>query len=249
MQTEHTIALVGDYRPEVRAHVGIPIALGYANKRAGTKVEWEWIGTEKINDPATTLAGFGGIWVVPASPYKSMDGALAAVRYAREQDIPFLGTCGGFQHALIEFARDVAGLPGADHAETSSDATDLLVTQLSCSLVDKTGEITFTPGSQLRAIFGDRPWLEGFHCNYGLNPAYKTQLEAAGLRFTGFDANGEVRAAELPSNRFFIGTLFQPERSAFRGIVHPLILAFVQAVAGARSSARRLPSNGPQGSG
>lgn len=226
------LALVGDFNPQIIAHAAIPRALELACAATGSKVEWVWIGTEKIDDAARALAGCSGIWVVPASPYKSMDGALAAIRHARELGLPFLGTCGGFQHALIEFARNVAGLPGAGHAEIDAAGAELVVTPLSCALVEKSDDITFTPGARLGAIFGGRAAHEGYHCSYGVNPAYRRQLEAAGLRFTGFDASGDIRAAELPSHPFFIGTLFQPERSGLRGVAHPLIEALVRAVAG-----------------
>ena len=71
--------------------------------------------------------------------------------------------------------------------------------------------------------------MKGFHCNFGLNPEWRTVLETAGLCFTGFDAVGEVRAFELPDHRFFVGTLFQPERAALRGDRSPLITAFLEA--------------------
>lgn len=225
------LALVGDFNLQVIAHAAIPRALELAGSATGVSVEWVWVGTEKIADDARALLGFTGIWVVPASPYQSMAGALAAIRLAREQELPFLGTCGGFQHALIEFARNAAGIPAAGHAEIDPSGGDLVVTPLSCALVDKAGEITFTPGSRLHTIYGGRPAREGYHCSYGVNPAYRARLEGAGLRFTGFDATGDIRAAELPSHPFFIGTLFQPERSALRGEQHPLIQAFVRAVA------------------
>jgi len=224
------LALVGDHNPQVMAHAAIPRALELACAATGSTLEWAWIGTDKIAS-ARDLTGYSGVWVVPASPYKNMEGALTAIRHARTQGLPFLGTCGGFQHALIEFARNVAGLPGADHAETNAAAADLVVTPLACGLVEKSGDITFTPGSRLHEIFGGRTAHEGYHCSYGVNPAYRARLEAAGLRFTGFDAVGEIRAVELPSHPFFIGTLFQPERSGLRGEQHPLIQAFVRAVA------------------
>ncbi len=226
------LALIGDYNNQVVAHVAIPRALELARGELGVRLDWEWIGTDRIHDAPRQLAGYAGVWVVPASPYKNMQGALAAIRYARENRVPFLGTCGGFQHALIEFARDVAGIVGADHAETNARATDSVVTKLSCSLVEQSGEIVFAPGSRLHEIFQGRPALGEYHCNYGFNPAYRPKFEAAGLRFTGFDTTGEIRAAELPSHPFFVGTLFQPERSALRGEHHPLIQAFVHAATG-----------------
>jgi CTP synthase (UTP-ammonia lyase) len=225
------LAIIADYDAGKTAHVAIPQALERARQAARAKLDWEWIGTDRVFRPAETLAGFAGIWIAPGSPYKSMDGALAAIRHAREHNLPFLGTCGGFQHALIEFARDVAGIAAGDHAETNARAADPVVTALSCSLVDQTGGINFTPRSRMDAIFGGKPTHEGYHCNYGVNPAYRARLEAAGLRFTGFDAAGDIRAFELPAHRFFLGTLFQPERSALRGVSHPLIESFVAALA------------------
>ncbi len=225
------IALIGDYNPAVTAHQAIPLALKLAATTVNSPVAWEWIGTERIGDAAGTLAGFQGVWLAPASPYRNMDGALAAVRYARENQRPFLGTCGGFQHALIEFARNVAGIAAADHAETApGNSAALVISPLSCSLVEKSDRIAFTPGSRLHAIFGGQPTHESYHCNYGPNPEFRPQFEAVGFRFTGFDDAGEIRAGELPRHPFFIGTLFQPERSALRNARHPLIAAFVSAV-------------------
>ena len=223
------VAIIGDYDPKKAAHIAIPLALERARATAGTNLDWAWLGTDRVFDPARTLDGFAGIWLAPGSPYLSMDGALAAVRFAREQGIPFLGTCGGFQHALIEFARNVAGITSADHAETAAGSA-LVITPLSCSLVERTGDITFTPGSRLHGIFGGQPAHEAYHCRYGVNPAYRARLEAAGLRFTGFDGAGDIRAAEWPDHPFFVGTLFQPERSGLQGHAHPLIEAFVRAI-------------------
>jgi CTP synthase (UTP-ammonia lyase) len=222
-------ALIGDFNPAVFAHQAIPPTLTLAAEKTGRPVSWEWIATDTITDAPRQLAAYDAVWCVPASPYRSMAGALAAIRFARETGRPFLGTCGGFQHALIEFASDVAGIATADHAETSPAGRELVVTPLACSLVESQGDITFTPGSQLHGLFAGGAAREGYRCNYGVNPAYRTRLAAAGLRFTGFDAAGDIRAFELPGHRFFIGTLFQPERSALRGLRHPLIEAFVCA--------------------
>ena len=234
------IALVGDYSPDVIAHRAVPQALELARVAAGLEVSWHWFHTASIHDEARDLADCAGIWVVPASPYASMSGALDAIRWARETGRPFLGTCGGFQHALIEFARNVAALVAADHAESNPHADALIVTPLRCSLVEKTGAIQFVSGSRLHNAYGSEQATERYHCNYGLNAEYRAIFENAGLRFTGFDEAGEVRAMELPAHPFFIGTLFQPERAALGGTVHPLIRAFIQAAAllGTRCSGR-----------
>ena len=113
------VALIGDFNPDVVAHRVIPQALDLAAKQVGVSVTWDWVGTNTITDAPRQLAGHGGIWCVPGSPYRSMDGALAAIRFARETRRPFLGTCGGFQHVLVETARNVLGISNADHAETA----------------------------------------------------------------------------------------------------------------------------------
>src|ERR1700730_13889159 len=100
------VALVGDYDKSVIAHQAIPETLRLAAP-AEQLIQPVWIHTASIRNARADLAGFDGIWCVPASPYVSMEGALDAIRYARESRRPFLGTCGGFQHAVIEYARNV----------------------------------------------------------------------------------------------------------------------------------------------
>jgi len=226
------IALVGDYDEEhVVAHKAIPRALEFANSSLGTNIPWKWINTTTLKkDIANQMDEFSAIWVVPGSPYQNMEGVIEAIRYARETGKPFLATCGGFQHALIEYARHVCGVQEADHAETNGDGTSLIVSPLSCSLVGKAGKITVIPGSILHSILGDTSEREEYHCNYGLNAEWRDRLEKAAMHFTGFDSAGDVRACELSLHPFFIGTLFQPERAALQGKHHPLVAAFVSAV-------------------
>jgi CTP synthase len=223
---------VGDYSKEKTAHRAIPVALDLARAELGADVRWDWIATRHLHNPETGLGGYHGAWLVPGSPYVNLAGALAVARWARAGGRPFLGTCGGFQHALLEFARDVAGIAAADHAETNPAGAELLLTRLTCSLVEQSGRVHFAPGSRIAAAYGTDSALGEYRCNYGFNPAYRARLEAAGLRFTAWDDDGEIRGAELPAHRFFCGVLFQPEREALRGAVPPLARAFVRAVAG-----------------
>lgn len=227
------IALVGDFTPTSIAHQAIPPALALAGQAENVPVTWTWVPTATIKDAARDLAQFTGVWIVPASPYASMAGALAAIRWARETRRPIFGSCGGFQHMLIELARGAAGLAAADTAETNPGGAELVITALACSLVEQTGSIRLVAGSRLRAIYGRATTTEGYHCRYGLNDAYRARVAATGLQFTAFDENGEVRGAEFPESvhPFFIGTLFQPERAALRGETPPLARALVRAAA------------------
>lgn len=226
------IGLIGDYSPAVTAHVAIPLALDVASRRLGCEILPTWLPTDSIDEEADTqLAGFDALWCVPASPYASMDGALRAIRFARESGRPFLGTCGGFQHALIEYARNVLGLDEADHVESNPEAELPLIAPLACSLVEKSDAISLLDGSRVRTFYGCGAIVEQFHCSFGVNPAYQSRLEDARLHVTGFDANGNARVVELSGHPFFIATLFQPERSGLRDEHHPLIEAFVSSAA------------------
>lgn len=225
------IGLIGDHDPAVTAHQAIPVALELAGKAASLSVELQWIATDEITSKAR-LSGFDGLWCVPASPYRSMDGALLGIRFARESPRPFLGTCGGFQHAVIEYARNVLGWADADHAETSPDAVRPVIAALACALVEATDTVRLLPGTRIAMAYGSGDATEGYHCRYGLNPEFQARLMAGPLRATAFDETGEVRAIELDGHPFFVATLFQPERAALRGRVPPLVAAFIRASAG-----------------
>lgn len=225
------LALIGDYSDAAIAHRAIPCALELVEAETRVGLMWDWVPTPALGDPAKTLAEFSGLWVVPKSPYANMAGVLDAIRWARETKRPILGSCGGFQHMLLEIARDCAGIADADHAETNPSGRELVVAPLACSLVEKSGALRFTAGSRLREIYGVAATTEAYHCSYGLNGAYRARLEQTGLRFTAFDENGEPRAAELPAEThpFFIGTLFQSERVGLHGEIPPLARALVLA--------------------
>ena len=226
------IALIGDHNPEVTAHVAIPKALEIAAQRSGHPVEWAWIHTTDLTGRAAdALADFEAVWCVPASPYASMEGALDSIRHARESGLPFLGTCGGYQHAILEFARTVLGHAEADNAEVNPDAEMPLINALVCALVEQSGEILFTEGSRIADIHGGTRVTEKYHCSYGLAPQYAGLFDGSALKITGADAEGDPRAFELQGHPFFIGTAYQPERSALVGEPHPLIDAFVAAAA------------------
>jgi CTP synthase (UTP-ammonia lyase) len=229
--TQHTprIALVGDRSANVRAHARIPVIIDALLGREGIALDPYWITTSDVGE--CDMSRFDAIWLVPGSPYASADGAFAAVRTAREQGIPFLGTCGGFQHALIEYARDVCGLPGVENAEVTPDAAEQLIVPLECSLKGHEEAVMIVPGTLAATISGAGRRTERYHCNYGLNPAYLEALTSGGLRFSGFDDGGQVRIAELPGHPFFLCTLFQPELSGDGTQPHPVIRAFATAAA------------------
>jgi CTP synthase (UTP-ammonia lyase) len=228
MSTALHIGLIGDYNPAVLAHQAIPLALDLAGEIARVSVNYEWVPTQEIGDDSRVNA-YDGLWCVPASPYRSMEGALRAIHFAREQGRPFLGTCGGFQHAIIEYARNVLGWANAEHAETAPYAARAIITPLTCPLVEKTDTIRLRKGSILATAYGCLEAIEGYHCSYGINPAFLSAIVSGSLRVSAEDRAGEVRAVELAGHPFFVATLFQPERAALTGKESPLVTAFVGA--------------------
>jgi CTP synthase (UTP-ammonia lyase) len=231
------IGLIGDHDDSVTAHRAIPQALALARDLLGCACAWDWLHTGALaadseRDSGARLAGYHGLWSVPATPYASAAGAIRAIRFARAGGRPFLGTCGGFQHALLEYAEAVWGVAHPAHAETDPAAVDPVIAPLSCALVERSGDIVFKPGSRIASIYGALSTTETYHCRYGPGATSAARLEAGPLRSTGWDRAGEVRAVELEGHPFYVGTLYQPERRALEGRAHPLVTAFVDAARG-----------------
>ncbi|MEE1823359.1 hypothetical protein PUR61_14330 [Streptomyces sp. BE20] len=238
------LALVGDRSPAVRSHARIPGLLDVLATREQLVLDAYWIPTEDAVAPGA-LDGFDAIWLLPGSPYRSEAGAVAAVRTAREHRIPFLGTCAGFQHAVLEYARDVCGLGSAAHGESHPEEEDQVIVPLTCSLVGHEGAVHITSGSLAARVLGTTRTLERYHCAYGLNDAYLEQLRTHGLRFSGVDDSGELRILELPGHEhpFFLASLFQPELAGDGTQVHPMIRALATAAVGHAATPRTEGAN------
>lgn len=239
------IGIFGDFNAESRSHLAITESLQHAARKLELKIEPEWIPTPTLldKDAERTLESYDGLWASPGSPYKSFDGMLKGIEFARRRDWPFLGTCGGFQYALIEFARNVLGIADADSAENNSGSKNVVIYPIACAVPDRKGdapklsgkvpEIHLRPGSYLQSFYGKNTELvtEEFFCNFEVNPEYEWCAMEAGFPVVARGPQGEIRAVESPTHRFFVATLFQPQLSSSEKKPHPVILAFVQAAA------------------
>jgi CTP synthase (UTP-ammonia lyase) len=221
------IALVGDYNDSITAHQAIPLAIGLGADALQVKATFQWVPTEALN--GETLRHCDAIWSVPGSPYQNRQGALTAIQFARRNNVPFLGTCGGYQHAILEYAQHALGFDKADNSEENPETVMPVISALSCPLVEKTASITLEAGSHVATFYQSAKIDEDYHCSFGVNPDYLFIFDGTDISFTGHDESGNPKILEIPDHRFFIGTAYQPERSALKNQVHPLIAGFLQA--------------------
>lgn len=222
------LVLLGEYDPASSLHAATEASIEHSIDPLAGSIEYHWISTADFHPD--TLQNVNGLWVAPGSPYKNLEATLVAIRTAREQGIPCLGTCGGFQHMILEYARHVLNFHDAQHAEYDPYASRLFLTRLACSLVGREMQLQFEPGSQVVGYYGARTATENYYCNFGVNPEYVPILQRGPLKVVGHDAEGEIRVIELPGHPFFIGTLFVPQARSTSSQPHPLVTGFVRAI-------------------
>ncbi|BFM12338.1 CTP synthase [Simiduia litorea] len=225
------IGIIGDFDHAVIAHRAINQSIELANtqpsKTHKQKITGHWLATD--TDFTHQLNNYQALWCAPASPYRNTANALAAIRFARESNTPFLGTCGGYQHAALEFARNVLGHTDADNAEVDPNCSMPLITALVCPLVEKHDGIIIAPNTKLQDIYRAENASEAYHCSFGINKKYLSIFDNSGLNFSAFSIQKEPRALEIKANNFFIGVAFQPERLSLSNTLHPIVDAFFTA--------------------
>ncbi len=245
------IAVLGDFNPQSHTHWATEAALFHAASWLGFDVEPRWFPTLALEDPDAQdhLAHFDGIWGAPGSPFRSLTGMLSGIEFARRRDLPYLGTCAGFQYALIEFTRNVLGLRDADTAENNSSSQNIVITPVACPLPQRAadfgnegpkmhGEDAIHPvrGTLVHEMCRSEALQGQFFCSFETNPEYVPRWEAAGLRVAARGPRNEMRAFDLPEKRFFVATLFQPQLSSRGEQPHPIVLGYLRACAEFRAS-------------
>jgi CTP synthase (UTP-ammonia lyase) len=222
------IAILGDFNPIYHTHHALNDSILQVCNRLGKFVQCDWISTDVFD----TKVVFGkdlysSLWIAPGSPYKDFENVLKVIRYARVNNIPTLGNCGGFQHMVIEFARNVCGIMHADHEETNSESDDLVIHKLACSLAGLEEKLTITDQkSIIYSILKKEKFPARYFCSYGLNEKYHDVLQRNGLVFTSRSDEGAIRSFELKSHPFFVGTLFQPALASSDGEPNPILVEF-----------------------
>jgi CTP synthase (UTP-ammonia lyase) len=223
------LVILGEYDPDSETHRATDAAIRHSLAALKDALAATWISTATVEEADILQAN--GLWVAPGSPYKDLSRALEAIRFARENRVPCLGTCGGFQHMILEFARNVLEFADAKHAEYDPGASRLFISALNCSLVGMELRVKLQPGTIARDLYRREEIVERYYCSFGVNPGYAGILAASRhLVISGRDMNEEIRIIEIVDHPFFVGTLFVPQTQSREGVPHPLVTGFLQAV-------------------
>jgi len=227
------LAVIGDFNPSNKTHIATNDALEHAKRQLNVELPFEWVATESIIENFNSITKkYSGFLISPGSPYNSMGGVLEIIKYARVNNKPTIGTCGGFQHMIIEFARNVLNIKDAEHAETNPYASNLIIKPLNCSLVGETLDINIIDKqSQVYKILNSDTVVANYYCNFGLNPEYQAEIDKNGFKVVGVDAGGEARILELNGHPFYVATLFVPQVNSTSENPNPLIREFVKKIA------------------
>lgn len=234
-----TIAMVGKYIKLHDAYISVVEALKHAGYENGVYVDIKWVDSEKLNsydDIVNNLSDVDGILVPGGFGDRGIDGKILACRYARENDIPYLGICLGMQIAVIEFAKNVCGIKNATSKEFDKNGDCVIDLMPDQRNVKKGGTMRLgaypckiADGTIMKKAYNQDLIYERHRHRYEFNNDYKQTLENYGLKISGTSPDGKiVETVELPDNRFFIGVQFHPEFKSRPNKPHPLFVEFIK---------------------
>lgn len=235
------IALVGKYVELPDAYKSINEAFIHAGASNECEVNVTYVHSEYIDaeNVARKLSGFDGVLVAPGFGPRGIEGKVEAIKFVRENNIPFFGICLGMQSCVVEFARNVVGLTDAHSSEmnasTPHPVIDLMEAQK--EITDKGGTMrlgsyncVIEKGSFAAKAYGKTKITERHRHRYEFNDAYKAQIETAGMKITGTNPQtGLTEIVEIPEHKWFVGVQFHPELKSTVEIPHPLFVAFIAA--------------------
>ena len=243
------IAVVGKYTQLVDSYKSVQEALIHGGIANDVGVDIQWLSSEEFEagDPADVLADFNGLLIPGGFGVRGVEGMLEAIRWARTNGLPFFGICLGLQCAVIEYARNVAGMAESHSGEFSRDASQLVV-----CLMDNQRQVTdmggtmrlgayparLRDGSRAHQAYGVLEISERHRHRYEVNNAYRDLLAEHGMRFSGLSPDGHlVEILEVPEHPWFLGVQFHPELKSRPMRAHPLFAAFVKAAMQRRGAA------------
>jgi len=247
---EVRIAVVGKYTNLLDSYKSLGEALTHGGIKNRVRVQLDWMDSQTFEQPdaVSRLDGVHGILVPGGFGERGTEGKIAAVRFARERRVPFLGICFGMQMAVIECARNMAGLPDASSTEfgpCGNPVVGLLTEWARGNEIERRAEggdlggtmrlgaypARLDPGSLVRQVYGNAAMIHERHRHrWEVNVHYRARLEAVGLRFSGMSPDGILpEIVELPAHPWFIGVQFHPELKSKPLDPHPLFSSFIAA--------------------
>ncbi|MFN4178750.1 MAG: CTP synthase [Armatimonadota bacterium] len=238
---EVTIAMVGKYVQLRDAYLSVVEALKHGGFSNQVRVRIRWVDAEQLNDETvqSLLKGVDGVVVPGGFGYRGIEGKIFAIKYARENGIPFLGLCLGLQCAVIEFARNVCGLKDANSTEFDEETRYPVIALMDEQrrVVQKGGTMRLgaypcflKPGTKVAEIYNAHLVYERHRHRYEVNPRYHEILERHGMVLSGISPDGKlVEVIELPDHPFFVATQFHPEFKSRPNRPHPLFASFIGA--------------------
>jgi CTP synthase len=235
------IALVGKYVELKDSYISIAEALIHAGANNQTKINLHWIHSSKIekNNSSSELENMDGVLVAPGFGERGIEGKIASVKYARENNIPFLGICLGMQCAVVEFARNVISLDDANTTEIKADCSSPVINMMKeqKKLKNMGGtmrlgsyECDIKKGTLLENVYNHQEISERHRHRYEFNNDYKEEFEKNGMVFSGKNNENQLmETIELPTHPWFIGVQYHPEYKSTVENPHPLFIGFVEA--------------------
>ncbi len=262
-----SIALVGKYVDLTESYKSLSEALIHAGIHTGVGIKIHYVDSESIETNGTAaLEGMDAILVPGGFGKRGVEGKIKAIRYARENKVPYLGICLGMQLAVIEYARDVVGLSGAHSTEFDAESPHPVIALIT-EWQDRDGrveqrdensnlggtmrlggqECVLREGSEVRKVYGAERIVERHRHRYEVNNHYLPRIEAAGMRVSGVSAKDELcEMIELPGHPWFVGCQFHPEFTSTPRTGHPLFNAFVRAAVGNAKNAPAANQSAPK---
>ena len=237
------IALVGKYTQLHDAYLSVVESLNHAGTANGAIVDIEWVDSEELSDYNVNekLSGCAGILVPGGFGDRGIEGMICAVRYARENNVPYFGICLGMQMAVIEFARHVLGYMDANSAEFSETTQHPVIALMpdQVNVTEKGGTMrlgkypcVLTEGTHSRELYGSAEISERHRHRFEFNNDYREQVRAKGMVLAGLSPDSRlVEIVEIPEHPWFVGAQFHPEFKSRPDRPHPLFFGFVRAAA------------------
>ena len=244
------IGLVGKYVGLHDAYLSVAEALRHAGFHLGAHIDIRWIDSEEITQDTVEemLSGLDGILVPGGFGSRGIEGMILAAQYARENGLPYFGICLGMQIAVIEYARNAAGIAGANSGEFDEQCADKVIDFMpgQSDDIDKGGTLrlgacpcVIAPGTTMERCYGRREISERHRHRYEFNNVYRKALTDAGLTLSGMSPDGRlVETVELSGRPFFVGVQYHPEFKSRPNRPHPLFLGFIEAAIGTSEGRR-----------